>query len=248
MDPEPEVIKQEIDETASSLKDKLEILEHEVLGTVKGATESVEDTISNVKETVQETISSVKETVQETVQTVKRTFDLRYQTEQHPWLMVGGATAAGFVAGLFLGGRRSSYAGRPQGYARPGRDYTREQSFGTSRYGTAAAGPNGGSSAGVASSAASSAPAESSGPGLFGRLRHNFEGEIEKVKGMAIGALFGVVRDMAKRALPPSLAPKVDEVMNSFTEKLGGEPIREPVVQMDDGHESRSSYEGAMRR
>src|SRR5437667_3076637 len=122
MDPEPDVIKHEIDETASSLKDKLETLENEVLGTVKEATETVEETISNVKETVQDT-----------VQAVKRTFDLRYQTEQHPWLMVGGSAAAGFVAGMFLGGRR--HARRPQDYYRAGPDYSREQSFETSRYG-----------------------------------------------------------------------------------------------------------------
>ena len=34
---------------------------------------------------------------------VKRTFDLRYQTQQHPWLMVGGSVMAGFTAGKLLG-------------------------------------------------------------------------------------------------------------------------------------------------
>src|SRR5262245_56859365 len=102
MDPESEVtekhpdeIRQEIEQTRSSLTEKIETLENEVLGTVHNVTDTVESTIENVKETVQET-----------VHTVKRTFDLRYQTDQHPWAMFSGSMLAGCIAGALFGGRQ----------------------------------------------------------------------------------------------------------------------------------------------
>src|SRR5262249_14677832 len=95
MDPEPEVIRRQIEQTSSSLKEKLDTLEEKVLGTVKVATEEVEQTVENVKETVE----TVKESVEGTVEPLKRTFDLPYQVDRHPWLMVGGACLAGFVFG-----------------------------------------------------------------------------------------------------------------------------------------------------
>ena len=81
---EPEVIKQQMEETRSSLADKLETLEQHVLGTVhdttsavsntaemvtdavEGTVESVKETVENVKESFMETVESVKETVRET--------------------------------------------------------------------------------------------------------------------------------------------------------------------------------------
>src|SRR5437588_98198 len=86
MDQEPDVIRQDIDETRSSLTEKLETLEAEVKGTVQDAKNTVEDTIHNVKSTVHETVESVK-----------RTFDLPYQVRQHPWPMLGGSVVAGFI-------------------------------------------------------------------------------------------------------------------------------------------------------
>src|SRR5262245_5136733 len=92
---EPDVIRQQIDETRSSLTEKLETLEGQVRGTVREAKASVEDTIESVKASVQHSVASVK-----------RTFDVRYQTERHPWAMVGGSVVAGFVIGSLVAGRR----------------------------------------------------------------------------------------------------------------------------------------------
>ena len=52
-------------------------------------------------------METVKGTVGETVETVKRTFDVPYQVDQHPWLMVGGATLAGYMLGSWGGGSTS---------------------------------------------------------------------------------------------------------------------------------------------
>jgi ElaB/YqjD/DUF883 family membrane-anchored ribosome-binding protein len=93
MDPEPNVIREQIDETRSSLTEKLETLEAEVKGTVQSA---------------RETISSVKESVQSAKETVKRTFDVEYQVNRHPWAMLGLSLVSGVALGALLGGRMSA--------------------------------------------------------------------------------------------------------------------------------------------
>jgi len=84
VDNELEVIRHQMEETRSSLADKLETLENEFRGTVEEATSAVSTTV---------------EAVQETVETVKETFDLRTQVERHPWPLMAGAVATGYVAG-----------------------------------------------------------------------------------------------------------------------------------------------------
>jgi hypothetical protein len=203
---EPEVIKHDIDETATDLKTKVEQLEEKVLGTVKGTTAAVSDTVETVKETVQQTIATMRETVADTVQSVKRTFDLRYQVDRHPWLMRSGSVVAGFAAGKLVGSWLSSGRKYPLG---DGRFYSSTPRQATKTHETARSRP-----------AAAKPARECSEPGLFSRLMGNFDPEIHKVKGLAIGALFGFLRDMAKEALPASLSDKVDEVMNSVTTKF----------------------------
>jgi ElaB/YqjD/DUF883 family membrane-anchored ribosome-binding protein len=122
---DPEVIRQQIDVTRSSITSKLEALEEQVVGTVQAAKETMQETIENVKETVEETVSTVKETVQDTVSTVKETFDMHRQVERHPWPMVGGSLAVGLVTGIVLGRTKPRpslppeprYEPRPSGFA-----------------------------------------------------------------------------------------------------------------------------------
>jgi len=121
MDDEPEVIRQQMEDTRSDLTRKIEALEHQVVSTVQSTTSAVTNTVESVKDAVQETVSavkgtvsdtvcSVKETVSDTVEGVKETLDIRHQVEEHPWLMFGASVAAGYVGGLVLGG-----GGRAQG-------------------------------------------------------------------------------------------------------------------------------------
>jgi ElaB/YqjD/DUF883 family membrane-anchored ribosome-binding protein len=202
-DKPPVVIQQEIDQTRSALTEKLETLEGEI-----------KDTVTSAKETVEETIENVKDTVTETVQTVKRTFDLRYQVEQRPWFMMGLSLTSGFAAGFLLGGRRGG---------------SRWPSLGSHQPRPAAA-PH----YAEAASSFSAAPADGrQKPGLASRLMDRFSGEVDQIKGMAIAALVGVVRDLAKEALP-SMAPRIEEVMNNITTKLGGHPVEGPVLQFPE--------------
>lgn len=114
---DPETIRHRIDETRSSITEKLEALEEQVIGTVQDARETVEDTIHHAKETVQETIENVRSSVEGTMQSVQRTFDMKYQVEQHPWPMMGVSFLAGAAGAVLydnLRGRSGSdFAYRP---------------------------------------------------------------------------------------------------------------------------------------
>lgn len=196
MDQEPEVIRRNIDVTRSALTEKLETLECQVKGTMDDARSTVEDTLHSVRSTVDDTIAAVK-----------RTFDLRYQTELHPWPMVGASVAAGLVAGAVLS--RQLFAETPATHASGIREP-------------------------FAPSAPAREPA---GPGIMERLKSEFSGEIQQVKSMAISTLFGVLRDSLKRAVPPNFQPQVEHLMNDLTTRLGGEPVEGPVLEPTGGTE-----------
>ena len=70
-----------------------------------------------------------------------------------------------------------------------------------------------------------------SGRSVFGALADQFEEEIHGAKEMAIGAVMSTIREVAKEALPNSLSSKVGELIDSATQKLGGEPIRGRVIE-----------------
>lgn len=188
-----------IDCTRSAMADKMGALEDQMMGTVQSAQETVDDSIQMARDTVA---------------TVKRNFDIKYQVEQHPWVMVGGC----FLVGLALGsrvlgaGRRSRKAPeRLVGNAMPPAESPRfvaEQRRNDS--GTIAA----------PLPQPESLPANR--PGLLGQ----FHEEIAMVKGMAIGYVMGLVRDSMKEAVP-RLASQIGEVMNSVTTKLGSKPVQQ---------------------
>jgi len=226
MDQEPDVIRDQIDETRASLTEKIETLETTVKSTIQDARETVEGTVATVKETVEGTIENVKgtiadvkESVSDTVESVKQTFDLGYQTQQRPWLMMGCSFAAGFVVGNLVEGRRHHHGAwnlEGGGYypERPSQPMTRfrsEEPTTTAHDGRSQA-------------------STSTGGGWFGQLLNQFQPELDRLKGMAIGAALAVARDVAKQSLP-LFASQIDELTSSVTTKLGGEPIRQPVFQ-----------------
>jgi len=228
MDPEPEVIREDIEETRSNLTEKIEILEKEVIGGVKDAREAVADTVETVKDKVETTVENVKDTIQDTIQSVKDTFDLRRQMDAHPWVFVGAAAGAGFLLGALVPPpRRLAHAGS---YSGPG---TFRESLSS-----LAGGPQG-------------EPRHADhGPSVFTTLWQQFQPEVQQLKGLAIGAGIGLLRDMLKDSIPPSLSPQIENVLSNITTKLGGEEIRGPILPEDGSHESsfdRGRYAGASR-
>jgi len=241
--------------TRADLTDKLSALESQVTGTVKAATDAVEttkeavtgtveavsSTVETVKDTVQETVDAVTERVsetvgnvteqfQETVNAVAETFNVKLQCERHPWAVFGGAVAVGALGGFLLGGmgRRSapegpsrSRDGFPAGYRSSGETQT--------EYSHAQPERSGGSVVGNVASAAGSAlggAASSIGGALGGVLGE----QLGHLKGLAIGAMMGVVRDLAARSLPDNIKGRVTDEVDKITRSLGGEPIKGSIL------------------
>jgi len=199
-----------MEDTRASLTDKLETLEAEVVGTVQQATsavtetveaikDSVKDTVASVTDTVSGTVDTVKETVEGGVETVKGWFDVGAHTERHPWLVVGGSALAGWcLQGLLTRLTRvPAAAPAPEPTPAPARAHHGNGGGHQKRH-------------------------DERGATLFGA---NLRQEFRKLKGLALGALLGTAREMILKAVPEQLAAQVGEVVDSLTEKFGGEPV-----------------------
>jgi len=231
MSDQPEVILQQMEETRSDLAQKVRTLEQQVVDTVAEANTAVAETVENVKETVenvkdafQETVDTVKEKVEETVESVKNAFDLSQQWDRHPWALMGGAVALGYLGGYLLGTTRTSSS---RGERRAG-SYVPSSS-------RAEGVVNGSASNGAASK-------QPSRPGWLDTLREHFGTEIDKVKALAIGTSLGLVRDLLVEAAPETLRSSLADMVNSFTTKLGGEPIEGPVLPPSPGDPQEAAH------
>jgi ElaB/YqjD/DUF883 family membrane-anchored ribosome-binding protein len=205
MDNETEVIRNQMDETRTSLQDKLETLEQQVKDTVQETTE----TVQTVTEAVQETVETVKDTVQETVVSIKQSLDLSQHVRAHPWLFFAGATAAGFIGGRLLSGGGHHDEPSP-GDATP------------VTYVAAPRAPRNG---------AKTAPAAPSQPSFWQRMLDKYSDEVGKLQGLAVATLAAVVREMVVPAAPPALAEQVGEILDNVTTKLGGTPLHGSLFQ-----------------
>src|SRR5436309_9740464 len=134
--------------------------------------------------------------------------------------MLGGAVVVGFLGGRLLSGARRRWEGRRQ---------RREAAAGFSRAGGAAHAPAPAFTPAPAAERAPEPPAEEK-PSWLGRVGSTFGDELNTLKGLALGATFGVLRDMLTSAVPDQLKPQLADVMNGLTTKLGGKVFQGPLV------------------
>jgi len=201
MDKEEEQIQQQMAETRLSLTEKLETLEQKVVGTVEEATTAVSETVDVIKDSVQGTVTAVNETVKESVETVKDWFDVRAHVQEHPWLMVGGSVAVGYCMGTIL-----SKAPQSQAHSAPPSYPVGMQNY---------------SSGGVREERPSTG-------GTQTRIKSalsNWAPEIDKLKSLALGVLFGTARELITSSVPEHVGEHLKEIFDSVTRKAGGEPI-----------------------
>jgi hypothetical protein len=199
-----------MEETRASLTEKLETLECQMTETVQGAKDAVTNTVQGTKDAVNDTVTTVKDAVHDAVETVKDSLDVRAQVDRHPWVMFGASIAAGYVGARLLDRLEFPANGeRRSDSFRPIASESREPEFAEARF-------HGNGEEARAGR----------GPSRLSSLARQFEPEIAKLKGLALGAAMGLVRDVVAGSVPPQMQPQVSEVLNSITVKLGGEPIR----------------------
>lgn len=211
-DPDAARIRQQMTETRTALTDKLETLELQVKETVQEARNAVQDTVVTVREAVQDTVGTIKHSVHDTVDSVKETLDVERQVRRHPWGMVAGATALGFLGGYLLFRDRPSQRRRDDGYSWD--DGDRFQ-----RFAPQAAPP-----------VAPTPAAATAKPSWMSQLGERLEPELDKVKSLAIGTTVALLRDLVMPSVPPALEGQVREVLDGVATKLGGQPVREPLL------------------
>jgi len=245
MPDEPEVIRQQMEQTRSALTEKLETLEQQVTETVSGANTAVVETVESVKEAVQETVGAVKGTVQETMDSVREAFDLSRQLDRHPLIFCTGAFGLGYLAGNAWKRSHGSGSSRSmfQDVLHPGGHVSRLSEDGGRREMHERSSRPAQAQAAASSSAASWTAAPSN---WMHFLSEQFGSEIDKAKGLALGTLFGVVRDFAAQTAPETMRQRVTEVINDFTRKMGGEVIEGPVLGEGQQGESSSRAWGEM--
>jgi ElaB/YqjD/DUF883 family membrane-anchored ribosome-binding protein len=210
MPDETEMIRHQMEETRSALTEKLETLEHTVTDTVAAAT----DTVANMRDSVQDTVQSVKDSVQDTVQSVKESFDISAQVDRHPWLSLGGSVLAGYLVGHWLHRPqpRQAMPAAPAPVAPPQ---------------PVAKQTNGWHEIPQDRFAAAERPAQKS---WLQSIAEQYSGELDKLKGLAIGATLGLVRDSLVQSAPEPFRPQLSDVIDTLTRKLGGETIRGPIL------------------
>jgi ElaB/YqjD/DUF883 family membrane-anchored ribosome-binding protein len=197
VDNELEVIRSEMEETRSSLADKVETLETQIREKVHDTTTAVTSTVTAVKETVAETVDNVKQAVAGTVETVKDALNIKKHVQEHPWASMGGAVAVGAIVGWMTTPSRRREESRRE--RRPEPRYA-------ARHGNGA--PNG----------AHHEPPVQEEEGTFGSA-------MQTLKGLAIGSVMGVLRQMISRAAPSNLTGDLTRLVDDVTQKLGGKPL-----------------------
>jgi len=209
VDNELEVIRDEMEQTRASLADKLGALEEQVRETVSGATEAVSSTVEGVKDVVS--------TVSDTVDSVKEQFSLSKQFDEHPWLAMGVAVGAGFVAAHLLN-RAAAVVPAAIASAVP------DALAGLHLDRTAAAAPG------------APKPAELKQDGGGGGVLHSLESMLPDVSGvastlvtslggLAVGSLMGVIREMVANHLPQEWKGEVSKFVDQVADQLGGKPL-----------------------
>lgn len=160
--------------------------------------ETLEQKVASSVSAVTETVSDVKEKVYEGVESVKDAVDVKAHVDRHPWLMLGGSILCGYVIGDLLTGAMEK---------------TSRTNF------TLTPTPKEIQSNGRHQSDRQEAP-----PATANWLAP-FNAEIRHLKGLAVGAALGTVREMLTAEVPPHMAGQLRDIIDAVTKKAGGEPL-----------------------
>jgi ElaB/YqjD/DUF883 family membrane-anchored ribosome-binding protein len=204
-------------ESEQVIKHRMEQTRESLIEKIETLENKVMNSVQNATSAVSETVASVKETMHEGVESVKDAVDVKAHVDRHPWLMIGGSIFAGYVlANMLSGGRKPA----------------------------AEVGP-----APPLSSRSLRAPAngrhteEKPATSTIGSWLGPIEPELEHLKGLAVGAALGAIREMLAEEVPPHMAEQLRMIVDGITKKMGGEPV--PTSDFVANKPSTSACAGA---
>lgn len=255
-----EMLEEKVAESVHSATSSMAEATASVVETVQNATASVSETVGQVNSAVQGTMESVRSKVEDTVHALKDSLDLSEHVRQHPWPTLAGAVAIGFVAGRLLNGsdeRQNGYDYDDDRYQEPWAEYNPAAAYEPASWAAqresqvASYGQNGGRgpdfqrrSSTVGARPSTAAPASklaSASDSWMSQLKNMFQGEIEKIQGLAIGTSLGLLRDVVSQSAPPTLRTHITEIIDDMTEKLGGQKISEPILSQNQSADGARS-------
>ncbi len=165
--------------------------------------------------------SDTFKTVKDSVSSVRDTFDLKHQVRERPWTFFAGATGLGFVVGF-----RPSNRG-------PGHSMQSERSASTPLAHVAAV-EHSFSKAGGGANGANGARIPAAAPSWLANLGNKFEPEIAELKGIVIGALLELVREIVTKQVYRPMERTAGDSNNGSQRQAGtsngsGSPISNAV-------------------
>lgn len=245
---DPEVIQAQMDETRHRLAENLDKLTRQTADTVQEVASSVSDTVESVQESVeavtdavQGSVEAVTETVHETVGGMKDFFDIAGHVDRNPWLMIGGATALGFLVSRMLMPPAQSREALPPPPSLPpptpvsakAPEMNPETSPGAHR---------------LEGHWPEEHTHEKSEPkGFLEGLTESYAPLLDKLKSFAIGAAMGVARNVIVPAGAAGIASDIRGMIDNFTKQMGGEPIADVPQANKDQKDNKGNNKNLQR-
>ena len=103
--PSPEDIQHDMQDTKDHLTQGVQDLGDRAAGYARDAAEAVGDACRGVKESVHAVRDVAEHAVADATAFAGRALDVRRHVHRYPWAALGGAFAAGFICGRFVGRR-----------------------------------------------------------------------------------------------------------------------------------------------
>ncbi len=151
---------------------------------------------------LEQQVAGTVETVKDSVNTVRNSFDLKMHVQKRPLTLFAGAAALGLLLGY-----RSS-AGRVQHRAETVRNIREARH--------------------LARQAREQPVTEANRSDFLASLGESFEKELSLVKGLAVGAVLGLVRDMAVKSVSGHTQRYLEDALDGVSRRLGGQSTQKP--------------------
>ena len=199
----------------SALLQNFKALEDQVIHTVHAASAAIGGTAASIKQAAAATGNAVKSTMK----SARRTFSPSGQVQRHPWVIVGGAVAAGYLLSRLLERRRpvdaASSSGPAPSLAEPPEPVDDGQPLGF-----------------VPSEASQPAesPVESHDPPQSAGLPSLIGPHLKPLQDMAVGVLMSVFRNAVTKPLAAQWREPLADAIDKITREFGGTPMGRPAT------------------